>query len=198
MLSVVNEMELVHVIACQALMEIHTTKIEVVDENVKLAMTVMIVWHALHSNAWIHVLESVANWHCVMYQIMCQHVRVHLDTLEIHFFHAVNNHVLWKILIHVHHHHADRTAIAVTIMDKLFAHVQLDILEHHRNVDQNVLFHRNVQQIELASILNVLIHVHTLVVLVPFAMLATIIQFAPAHQVLPAIRLHNALEFVSR
>lgn len=150
----------------------------------------------LDTDALIHVLEFVANWHCVMLQIMCQHVHVHLDILVIHSCNAVNNRVSLRILIHAHHHHADQTAIVAIIMDRGYAHVQLDTLVRHHNVDRNVLFHRNVQQIELVLIRNALIHVHTLVASVQSAMLAITIQFALVHPALLAIHSHNAQEFV--
>lgn len=80
---------------------------------------------------------------------MCPHVHVHRDILEIHSCNAVNNRESLRILIHAHHHHADQTAIVAIIMDKRYAHVQLVTSERHHNVAQNVLFHQNVQQIEL-------------------------------------------------
>lgn len=99
--------------------------------------------------------------------------------------------------IHVHRHHAVRIAIAAAILVKQYAHVHQDILVHHHNADPNVLFHRNVHQIEHVSIINVLIHVRILVALDLFVMPAITIQFALVQLVSLAIHLHNAGEFVS-
>lgn len=190
-------MELALAIVCQALKEIHTIKIEVAAVNVKATMIVMIAWHVCHTNVLIHVLAFAVNQQYAMYRDTIQHVLAHLTYPAIHFSNAVKFHDPLNNLIRVHRLPVVHLQIVVAMLVKRCALVHQDILDHHHNVGQSVLFHPNAHRTEHVSITNALIHVRILVASDPFAVSAITIQFALVHLVSLAIHLHNARQIVS-
>lgn len=119
----------------------------------------------------------------------------------IHFSNAVKfhrHHRPDKTISHVNHHRVERIAIVAISMDMQCARVNQITSVHRQIVVPNVLSVPNVQTIVPVSIINVPIHVHTLVALDLYAMLQITIQSVHAHLVIPAIHSHNAREYVSQ
>lgn len=193
-----NEMELVHAIACQTLKEIHTISKEVATENAKLAKIVTVNCRVYDTNVLILASEYVAIWPCVMYQIIFQRVRAPMASLVIHSCNAMQFR-LYRLShrIHALHHLVDRIVIVVTTLDNRCAHVHQVMLALHRNAGQNVLCHPNARPTKLVSTPDVRIHARIRVASVLFVMPAIIIQYALVHLVLRVIRLRSASELVS-